>query len=37
MNQSSVNMVTTDDVAPHLPAMFPRIEHANMQLPVSFP
>ena len=24
-------------VAPHLPAMFPRIEHANMQLPVYFP
>ena len=24
-------------VASHLPAMFPRIEHANMQLPVSFP
>ena len=62
VNQSSVNMVTTDDenslsfqclgsifwvqtkcwiITPssgsHLPAMFPRIEHANMQLPVSFP
>ena len=61
MNQSSVNMVATDDNSlsfqclgsifwgqtkcwmnipssgPHLPAMFPRIEHATMQLPVSFP
>ena len=24
-------------VAPHLPAMFPHTEHANMQLPVSVP